>query len=122
MSTIECIGFKSHVSGALQGFANLRVPKMGIEVFGCSIFVKEGRRWMSMPSREYLDRDTGEKKYISTFRFMEKQHQDSFCKAALQAIDFWREQNPEPEPEASQLPNLRTGAEIKEMHANEIPF
>ena len=95
--SIECMEFKSHESGALKGFANLRVPKMGIELFGCSLFMKEGRRWLSMPSREYNDPETGEKKYIPVLRFIEKAHLDAFCKAALHAIDEWCKSNAQPE-------------------------
>jgi len=89
--SIECIEYKSHASGALQGFANFRVPKMGIELFGCGVFSKNGRRWINMPSREYQDQESGEKKYISIMRFMEKTHNEAFCKAALQALDEWCE-------------------------------
>ncbi len=87
--SIECVEFKSHASGALQGFANFRVPKMGIEIFGCGVFMKDGKRWLSLPSREYQDKDSGEKKYISIMRFMDKSHHEAFCKAALQAMDEW---------------------------------
>lgn len=99
--SIECMEFKAHESGALKGFANFRVPKMGIELFGCSIFMKDGRRWMSLPSREYVDRETGDKKYISIMRFMEKEHNDSFCKAALHSMDQWCAANAQQQPQPS---------------------
>jgi len=97
--SVECIQFRSHESGALKGFANFRVPKMGIELFGCSYFMKDGRRWLSLPSREYVDPESGEKKYISIMRFIEKEHLDAFCKAALHAIDEWCKANAEPQQE-----------------------
>lgn len=95
-SQIECLEFRSHESGALKGFANFRVEKMGLEIFGCGVFMKEGRRWLSMPSREFNDPESGEKKYISIMRFIKKEHQDSFCKAALQSMDAWCEKNAQP--------------------------
>lgn len=87
--SVECMEFRSHESGALKGFANFRVPKMGIELFGCGVFMKDGKRWLSMPSREYQDNETGEKKYMNIMRFMDKSHHEGFCKAALQAMDEW---------------------------------
>jgi len=87
--SIECMEFKSHPSGALLGFANYRLPKMGIELFGCGVFSKNGRRWVSTPSREYQDPESGEKKYIAIMRFSEKSHQEAFSKSALEAMDAW---------------------------------
>ena len=93
--TVECLDYKSHASGALQGFANFRVPKMGVELFGCGVFMKNGKRWVSMPSRQY--EEDGEKKYISVMRFIEKDHADAFSKIALQALDDWCAKNTEQE-------------------------
>lgn len=87
--SVECIGYKKFESGALQGFANFRVPKMGIEIFGCGIFSKNGGRWVSFPSREYQDKETGDKKFIANMRFIEKEHGEAFIKAALKALDEW---------------------------------
>lgn len=122
--TVECIGYKSHESGALKGFANFRMTMsngMAFELFGCGIFMKDGRRWAGMPSREY--QEDGAKKYISIFRFCEKPHTEAFCKAALQALDTWCSANAQPEPA---MPNLMTGAEIKQSQApaaqDDLPF
>jgi hypothetical protein len=87
--SIECIEYKPHPSGALQGFANFRVPKMGIEIYGCGVFMKDGKRWVSMPSRDYKDPENGEKKYISIMRFIVQSHNESFVTAALAALDKW---------------------------------
>lgn len=100
--TIECIEYRSHQSGALQGFANFRVPKMGIELFGCGVFMKNGKRWLSLPSREYQDQDSGEKKYISILRFIEKEHNDAFCRAALKALDEYCAQHNQEQPPQEQ--------------------
>ena len=98
---IECIKFKSHVKGALLGFADFRLPKMGIEIYGCSVHQKNGRRWVNLPSREY-ENELGEKKYASYVRFVESSHYSAFIEQALKAIDeYCKEQNaavPEPEP------------------------
>lgn len=105
--TIECIGYRAHQSGALQGFANFKViPKNGAayELFGCGIFMKNGHRWASMPSREYVDKDSNEKKYIDIFRYCEKNINDAFKEGAIKALDEWCANNaaPEPQPLVSQ--------------------
>lgn len=105
--TIECTEFRIHQSGALQGFANFRIEKMGIEIFGCGVFMKDGRRWLSLPSREYEDPQSGEKKYAPIMKFIENKHQEFFCKTALQVMDEWcekQQQEPESDPDEEELP------------------
>ena len=109
--TIECLGYRKHDSGALQGFGNFRMTQsngLAFELFGCGVFMKDGRRWIAMPSREYQDPETHEKKYISIFRFCDKAHGDAFGHAALAALDSWcKSQNEAPAPEqASQTEGL----------------
>ena len=78
--------------GALLGFANLFVKKMGLEINGCSLFQKDGRRWITMPQREFVV--DGEKKYFPVIRFREKDHMEIFGEAAKKAIDEWCLSNP----------------------------
>lgn len=82
---IECINFRTQTSGALLGFADFFVPKMGLEIKGCTLFQKNGRRWLNLPSKEY-EKD-GEKKYAPIVKFREKEHQEAFATAAIKAID-----------------------------------
>lgn len=89
MSEIECLKFTPKSSGALQGFADIYVPKWGVEIFGVSIFMKDGRRWVSMPSREY-DQD-GVKKYWPYLKFREKAHMDAFSKKVMEAVTKFAE-------------------------------
>ena len=83
---IECLKFKSVNKGLLVGFADFYIPKTGIEIFGCQLFQKEGKRWINMPSREYAN-DKGEKKYMEYVRFREPSHKEIFTELALKAID-----------------------------------
>ena len=88
--TIECFGFTSHESGFLQGFADLKVPKMGIKLFGCGLFSKGGRSWLSLPSRDYIDKESGEKKYIPVMDFIDSDHKVPFSKEAMEAVQKFR--------------------------------
>ena len=87
MSKIECIAYKPNASGALQGFADFKVPKWGVELYGCGVFMKEGRRWISLPSRKY--EDNGEVKYAQIMRFTEKEHATAFSKLLLDELDAY---------------------------------
>lgn len=85
---IECTKFKSHVKGHLQGFADFYISKWGVEINGCALYKKEGRRWVNFPTREY-ENEEGEKKFMPLIRFRNKEHQTAFTKKAKEAIDEW---------------------------------
>lgn len=95
---IECIKFKSHVKGHLQGFADFYVEKWGAELTGCSLYMKDGRRWVNLPSKEYKN-DLGETKYAPIIRFRKKEHFEAFVNACKKAIDEFCSKNQEPEQE-----------------------
>lgn len=100
---IECLRFKSHESGLLQGFADLYSAKMDMEFFGCSVFMKNGHRWVSLPSIPYTDSD-GEKKYSSACRFRNKSNGDAFSDVAIKSIDHWCKNNSEEQEQQSNEP------------------
>lgn len=83
---IECLKYKPINKGTLLGYADLFAPKMGLEIFGVALHQKDGRRWVNMPSREYVD-DKGEKKFISVIRFPNKVHMEEFTRQAKEAIE-----------------------------------
>lgn len=97
---IECIKFKSHQKGHLQGFADFYIPKWGVELTGCSLYMKDGRRWLNLPAKEYTNPE-GEQKYAPIVRFREKKHFEIFIEQAKKAIDKWCEENQEQEVGAS---------------------
>ncbi len=86
--TIECINYRPVNKGALLGFADFYIPKMGLEIFNCSLFQKDGRRWLSFPAKEHVDKE-GAKKYTPLVRFRNKDHMEAFNKAANEAIEKW---------------------------------
>lgn len=91
--TIECIKFSSHSNGTLIGFADLWIPRMGLEIYGCTLMKKDGKRWLNLPSREYVDRATGEKRFSKVLYFRGKEHSRLFGEAAKKAIDKWCAEN-----------------------------
>lgn len=110
---IECTNFKSYNKGHLQGFADFYLPKWGIEIYGCSLYMKDGSRWLNLPSNEYINSE-GEKKYAPFLRFREKKHWQIFMKQAKGAIDKWCEENPHQEPSS----HTEEGDDLDE----ELPF
>lgn len=84
--TIECLKFQSVNKGSFLGYADLYIPKTGLEIYGCQLFQKDGKRWINMPAREYTN-DQGEKKFAPYIRYREPAHKDLFTEFALKAIE-----------------------------------
>lgn len=89
---IECTRFKSFEKGCLQGFADIYVPSWGIEIPGFSLYMKDGKRWVNAPGKEFEDKD-GNKKFRSFFFFKNKDHWEKFMGAVKDAIDKWCKEN-----------------------------
>jgi hypothetical protein len=86
---IECIRFRAHEKGHMKGFADFFFPKWGIEIYGCTLYEKDGKRWVNLPTKETeID---GEKKFFPFIRFKEKRHWEVFIEQAKKAIDDFRE-------------------------------
>jgi len=114
--TIECIGFKQCQINTLQGFANFYIPATGMEIYGCTLHDKDGRKWLNLPSREYTQ--DGEKKYLSVIRFREKSHYDAFTSAAKAAVEKWIAHNDGAEPTIQTQDN----AIKSEQETDDLPF
>ena len=102
--SVECLEFKSYVKGCMLGFFNIYVPKMGIEIFGCSLWQKNGKRWVNLPSREYKDSE-GQTKYMPMLRLREKGHYEAFMKEIKKSVDTWCKQNSVDLDQAQQAPS-----------------
>jgi hypothetical protein len=117
---IECLEFRSYVKGSMLGFANFYVPKMGLEIYGCSLWQKDGSRWVNLPSREYKDKE-GNTKFSPALRFRDKEHYEGFINAAKEAIDVWIKANPSAHKEPEPVQAAYT-APPAEFESQELPF
>ena len=81
---IEIKNFKRIDKGALQGSFSIYIPEWELTINDVTYFVKEGRRWISFPSREY-EKD-GEKKYWPFIKFP-KERMEAFTTAVIAQID-----------------------------------
>jgi hypothetical protein len=77
----------------LQGFANIEILKWGVEIRNIKLFMKNGRRWIGMPSYEFTV--DGETKYASYLVFLEPSHKSIFQDKVIEAIDRFCAHTPE---------------------------
>jgi hypothetical protein len=98
---IKCTNYKSYNKGSLLGFADLLITEWagGIEIPGCKLFQKDGRRWLQLPSREYKD-DEGNIKYAPLFHFRDKEVWQKFMEEAKRAVEEYCASNQESSPKA----------------------
>ena len=84
--------------GALVGGFDLQVPSWGnLVIKKCTLFQKDGRRWISFPS-EKVESEDGVKYYPYLF-FEDKGMREAFGEKVLKAIDEYAKNNQESEPE-----------------------
>ncbi len=84
---LEVTNYKPINKGALVGTFAVRIPSWNFFINDISLFQKEGRRWLSMPSRSY-EKD-GQTKYFSYCGLVNKESHERFQDAALKALDRW---------------------------------
>ena len=89
---VKCLRFKSYQKGSLLGFADFRIENLGIDVFGCNVYQKDGRRWINLPSKEFVN-ENQEKKYSPIVKMIEPEKMKEFTKEANRAIDEVCKQN-----------------------------
>src|SRR5262245_31129916 len=82
---IECIAFRRVAKGTLLGFAALKLPS-GMILVDCAMHSKNNSRWVSTPSRPWVDAN-GARKYAAVVDFIDRETRDRFSRGALEAID-----------------------------------
>ena len=83
--TIECVRYKEINKGNLLGFADIYIPKWGVEISGFTHNQKGNQEWVNMPSKEFVTPE-GAKMYAPIVKFRDKQHQAAFLDACKTAI------------------------------------
>jgi hypothetical protein len=84
---IDCIRYKPVNKGSLLGFADIAVEGLPlVHIYGCGVFQKEGRRWVTMPSREWIDEETGLKKFYAYIRLAEPGSMYQFSHDAMHCV------------------------------------
>lgn len=83
------------------------------EIRGCTLFESNGKRWISLPSREY-EKD-GKKKYWPYVSFPDREKNDKFLAAIMATLD---------QHVLAMAPNNATmaAAKVQGMSDDDLPF
>lgn len=76
---------KAHSNNTLRAFVDFTLLDIGLEIKGCAIHERENRRWLSLPSREYVK--NGERTWIPVVEFSSREARDRITNAVLAAFD-----------------------------------
>ena len=93
-ATVVCIAWKPLERNTLQGFADLWLRNARLNIHGCAVHEKNGKRWVQLPARPQLDKDRhlvrdsdGKVQYGKVIDFDSREVADRFNAAALKAIE-----------------------------------
>ena len=66
---MEIQNFKAIGKGCLVGKFDIKIAEWGgLQINECALFKKDGKRWITLPSREYQGKD-GTKKHFHLIKF-----------------------------------------------------
>lgn len=82
MSQVEILAWREHQKNSMQGYVDIRLPKAGFCLRNISVHMKDGRRWLGMPSRK----DESDQ-WVPIFEWNDKQVVERFRDAVLKALD-----------------------------------
>jgi len=91
---ITCLKYRAIDTGSFCGFVDLYIHDLDIEVYGCTLYKKDDKRWLNLPVRPYQN-SQGEEKYTHILRFRDQAKFREFCTTAKAAVDKYvtEEQN-----------------------------
>lgn len=79
--------FKPYSKNSLVAFVSLEMPS-GLVIHNITLHEKNGSRWVSMPAREYQQKDS-ERTWMPLIEFADRDCRESFQQRALEAIDAY---------------------------------
>lgn len=82
---MEILNVKPYHKGAMRAFVDVYIPKTGMEFYGCGLFCKDNKWWVSLPSKEFAN-ESGERKFSQIARFREKEHQFAWSDALVKLV------------------------------------
>jgi hypothetical protein len=93
---IEVTAYKVIAKNSLQGVFSIKIAKWGdLTIREMAHFKKSDAEWVAFPNRQYVDKDTQEKKYFEYFRFINPETTKLFQEKVKDAINKYFEQHPE---------------------------
>lgn len=106
---------KSTKEGFLKGFADatIRTPWGSLDIYGISIFEKNGSRWCAFPQKMTGEKDAnGKEKYFPHLRFTDRAEMDNFQSEFFPALMAFL---------ANQATSV-SASYVKQNEHNEVPF
>jgi hypothetical protein len=94
---IEIIAFRPFKKNTLQGFLTLRTGA-GWQFADIAVHQKDGKRWLSMPAREFKKQD-GETSWTPVVKMTDPAKWETFQTEALKALDAYQSAKPEKQEE-----------------------
>lgn len=112
--------------GSLKFTLDISIAKWGgFCIYGIQIFEKDGRRWISFPSKK-VELPSGETRFLPYVRFEERTVQDQFSAKVMESFEAWIAQGNRPQEYQAKEPPIEAprpsyGAGSGDSY-NEIPF
>lgn len=100
---IQIQQFRKYEKNSLQGFVTLLLTGPGLEIRDATYHMSNGKRWISLPSKPYQDKD-GSTKYSYILAFPDKKIYAAFQSQAIEALDEYLAHHDQTEPELDQIP------------------
>jgi hypothetical protein len=92
---MKIIQYKPIDKGHTKGYITLFVPAWGLNIYNITLYEKDGKKWISFPSKSY-EKD-GTTKWFSYLRFENQEHMAKFSNEVLKALDdYLAKQTPKP--------------------------
>ena len=86
---IKITKFRRFSKNSLQGFCNILMTNIGLEIRDATYHVSDKGCWIGLPAKPYQD-ENGATKYSYIIKFVDKTKYEQFQKAAIEALDKYR--------------------------------
>ena len=83
---IEITDFREYKKNTLQGFFDVKLTDMGLEIRGCCLHERDGQRWVQLPSKAY-EKEDGSRGWKYILDFYEEEKKQAFQKEVLRALE-----------------------------------
>lgn len=97
---IECMDYKELPHGSFLGFADFYLAEQKIEILGCTVHSKDGKRWVNFPARHFQYED-GRDGYQTMVKFRNPEMYREFCCQSKIILDKFIEKKEEDEQQRS---------------------
>lgn len=84
---VRVLEYQKIGKGNLLGKADLLLEGVGLELRGCSHIEGKTGAFIGLPSREYKDEDTGERRWFQVVRFPDSEDYYEFQRVSVAAIE-----------------------------------